>query len=95
MRIKKLYEYMLVKEEVYRIGTEDQIQAMVEKIGHPVWVKTLCSAQSVQDYICEGGEIEEDNYEISDGTIEICGESDDWEIVHISNKILPIFKNVL
>lgn len=96
MRIKKLYQYMLVKEEVYRVGTADQINQMVKEVGFPVWIKTLASSTAVQDWICEGaGEIPENNYEVSDGTLDILGEEDDYEIVHISNKILPIFKNVV
>jgi len=92
MSIKKMYQYMLSQEEVYRIGTEDQINQMVKEVGFPVWIKTLASAQSVMDWICEGaGEIEEEVYQVSDGTLEINGEEDDYEIVHISNKVLPIF----
>ncbi|MCY6958299.1 hypothetical protein [Clostridium brassicae] len=70
MKIEKLYDYMLVEEEVFRIGTEEQIEKMVEEMGYPVWIKTLATYTIVEDYICCGGEIKEDVFlEVKDGYI--------------------------
>lgn len=83
----KLYGYMLVEEEVLRVGTEVEIEQMVKEIGQPVWIKTFLSGDAIENLICEGIEVAEGDYATTDGSIEICGEDEDWEIVKIPNKI--------
>ncbi|GCD12717.1 hypothetical protein [Clostridium tagluense] len=85
LKMKKLFGYMLVTEEIHRVGTQEEINQMVIKKGFPVWVQTLVSRDTVFDWICEGGEVEEGFYVVSDGVIEVTGEEEDYEIILISN----------
>ena len=86
-KLEKLYGYMLATEEILRIGTEVEIQQMVNKKGQPVWIKTFLACDEIENLICEGIEVSEGDYATEDGSIEICGEGEDWEIVKMPNKI--------
>lgn len=83
---KKLYNFMLAEEEVFRIGTKEQINQLVKETGFPIWIKTLTNRKMLERYICEGAEdfqegifFEIDNYYViftEDGEMDFYSKKD-------------------
>jgi hypothetical protein len=80
--MKKLFNFGL-KSGTVGVATEQDIQELCVVIGTTVYAQDLSSHSDVENFICEGGIIDEGFYQVSDGTIEVTGEEEDYEIVLI------------
>ncbi|OFI05262.1 hypothetical protein CLOACE_18800 [Clostridium acetireducens DSM 10703] len=84
--MKKLINFGL-ENGTYGLGTEEEIQEMCKDWNTRVYRKELATYKEVEDYICLGGEIPENQFlEVKNGYVIINSDTD--ELDFYSKKIV-------